>query len=77
MSKWISVKDRLPEPNTEVLVYIKYPQPVLVLDRDIRKKDDIKKLFFDGEEFAPFDYGKLSYWMPLPQKPESEGDTDG
>lgn len=72
MSEWISVTDGLPEPNTEVLVYIKYPQPVLVMDRGIWKKDDIKKLFFDGEEFAPFDYGELSHWMPLPDLPKDD-----
>lgn len=72
---WISITDELPEPNTEVLVYIKYPQPVLVMDRGIKKKDNIKKLFFDGEGFTPFDYGKLSHWMPLPEPPK-ESDVD-
>lgn len=70
MSEWISVTDGLPEPNTEVLVYIKYPQPVLVMDRGIYKNGNIKKLFFNGEGFVPFDYGELSHWMPLPEPPK-------
>lgn len=75
-AKWVSVKDRLPEPNTEVLVYIKYPQPVLSLDTGIKKKANIKKLFFDGEGFVSYDYGKLTHWMPLPEPPESEEDDE-
>ncbi len=60
--KWISVKDRLPEPNTgeTFLIFIK--------DGDIQtswyETDD--KDFFKPE----FDYSEVTYWMSLPKPPK-------
>jgi hypothetical protein len=68
---WINMKDRRPEPETWVLVYIKYYSPVFELERGIQKTNDIKKMFYDGESFY-CDFGVIDYWQPLPQKPESE-----
>lgn len=65
MSEWISVKDRLPEKNTVVLVYFVKGILQLVdtaffvsksrwIDGDLRNWDD---------EF-------ITHWMPLPAPPE-------
>ena len=68
---WINIKDRKPEPETWVLVYIKYPSPVFELERGIQKTSSVKKMFYDGESFY-CDFGTITHWMPLPTPPESE-----
>ena len=63
--QWISVKDRLPEPNTWVLVYSKQGSYMNL------KVDYITR---DGSWFNSL---LVTHWMPLPQKPESEDDNNG
>ena len=60
MSEWISVKDRLPEPCKAVLVYGKAGDMVNL------KVDYITECGMWANSFT------VTYWMPLPQKPESE-----
>ena len=72
---WISVKDRLPEPETWVMVYIEYPSPVFEVERGIQKMSSIKKMFYDGKSFY-CDFGEINYWQPLPEPPESEDDAE-
>jgi hypothetical protein len=58
--KWISVKDRLPEENKEVLFYV-FGE---IIHGKLNKQYGIINL----------DFGKIkaSYWMPLPEAPEKE-----
>ncbi len=72
---WISVKDRRPEPNTWIMVYIKYPSPVFEFETGIQKMSGIKKVFYYGEGFY-CDFGTITHWMPLPEPPESEDDAE-
>lgn len=71
---WISVKDRLPEPRTWVMVYIKYPSPVFEIERGIHKTGNIKKMFYDGFRKDKFVYGSgtITHWQPLPEPPKGE-----
>lgn len=66
MSEWISVNDRLPEIGEEVLIAFS--------DYDLM----VGELLPDGQGFAnPYErvnYKIVTHWMPLPQKPESEGE---
>lgn len=62
--KWISVKDRLPEVNQRVLVWLK-------------DDDEAYKAKYESENwFDPLPcscccwMGKVTHWMPLPEKPE-------
>jgi hypothetical protein len=66
---WINMKDRRPEPETWVLVYIEYYSPVVELERGIQKTNSIKKMFYDGESFY-CDFGVITHWMPLPTPPK-------
>ena len=68
-NEWISIKDRLPEPETWVMVYIEYPSPVLEMERGIQKMSSIKKMFYDGKSFY-CDFGNITYWQPLPEPPK-------
>ena len=68
VTEWISVKDRMPEKDTEVLVY----------RRDLRGlcncEIDFEYLCADGT-WLYCDIYEVLYWMPLPEPPESESDA--
>lgn len=65
MNDWISVKDRLPEVGEHVLVF----SPITGIKNDfiyraLEENDAAEDMFFRS--------GRVTHWMPLPQKPESE-----
>ena len=66
---WISVKDRVPEPDQDVLVY--------------NPKDGINLGEFDPDQVSEYDSGWTTFyewaptmspthWMPLPEPPKLE-----
>lgn len=61
MSEWISVKDKLPEPYTRVLVY----------DTEWGIQIDYIR---DNREFAYKGY--VTHWQPLPEPLEKENDNE-
>ena len=61
--EWISVKDRMPEKDIPVITYDKEGFMCI----DIWKVNKWAIAWFNDE---------YTHWMPLPQKPESEDDTD-
>jgi hypothetical protein len=70
MSKWISVKDRLPEPYEDVLVCMYLPF------RE-RNKQVVTLSYYLGDDegyfFEEDTDSRVTHWMPLPEPPE--GDT--
>ena len=82
IQRWISVNDRLPEPNVNVLVYA-----VGVLEEFIGAKtiaitsmSDTNRFtgygktepyWLDAWQYFLIDY-KITHWMPLPEEPEVE-----
>ena len=58
---WISVKDRLPEPKAMVLAHCTNGRMLTMgyFDKDLEYLTS----------------GRVTHWMPLPPKPESEDDT--
>jgi len=63
MNEWISVKDGLPDPRVQVLVWDKD-------DYDIAKYDDCYGGFVKFGEFLK----KVYYWMPLPDAPKDKAE---
>lgn len=65
--QWISVEDRLPEPDTEVLAYIP-------ADGYFRVKPYFAVLRYYCEDFCRKDgtTAHPAYWMPIPNPPKSE-----
>lgn len=63
---WISIKDRLPEPNIHVLVYVKefdfYFIAFLNLD---------KNKWSEGANGKDFEVFKVTHWQPLPERPKA------
>ena len=81
--EWISVKDRLPEPNEECLVAVKTKsylgKDIMVTDLGERVKygngfDWVLARECDGEFYC----GKytITHWMPLPQAPKMKGGAE-
>ena len=82
-SKWISVKDRLPEDNIvfgspgvfnhyrEFLVYNGFEVKIGYYRTPINvgDKDENFKPFWSGED-GWYDYSRVTHWQPLPEPPE-------
>lgn len=70
---WISVEDRLPEDDGDVLAIVSgYPSPNITLE-DVM----VVAAFCKGEgwyigEYPDWDNPIITYWMPLPEPPEEE-----
>ena len=64
VQRWISVKDRLPEVAGWYLVFY--------------NGSAMQVAFFKGKKW-PFDnhYHTITHWMPLPEPPKMDGESDG
>ena len=56
---WISVDERLPEPHTEVLIYLKEPNAVITGFCNLD----------DDWSYDATSYWTIAHWMPLPEPP--------
>ena len=66
-SKWISVKDRLPEPFVSVLVQMPDEQPFPTVREGFISNDGIwQSAMFRREP------GEVTHWQPMPQPPKGE-----
>ena len=79
--KWISVEERLPEPNTTVLLIAHGWEPELVYIGKLEKVESEKSwltgLVSKASEWMVygFSYFKepiVTHWMPLPEPPKEE-----
>jgi len=61
MSEWISVKDKLPKPSTEVLIFIYDILALGYMESDGEWWNDA-----DEKEHSE----SVTHWMPLPEPPE-------
>lgn len=67
--KWISVKDQLPEPNIDILVFIYIPPKNKMMAVGKYKSDNLIEYpwFCYDNDFAKDD---VTHWMPLPEEPK-------
>ena len=69
MGEWISVKNRLPKLDTEVIVATKSK-----VFSAMRKRKNRSEIIWTNAvwEYEPMEIftGKVLYWMPLPEPPE-------
>ena len=72
MNEWISVKDRLPEINVDVLVFdknisLKYVAKII---EDENSNGILCKFFIPFPYDVDFSHGNVTHWMPLPEPPK-------
>jgi len=67
VSKWISVKDELPEEGLSVLVYDDYDDRFRV--DHVRPYQEEKQRWHTA---AGPGWGYVTHWMPLPDQPEEK-----
>lgn len=60
MSEWVSVDDKLPDEDENVLAG-NYPFGIIHINRLIDKKN------------SKWLYGSITHWMPLPEPPKEDG----
>lgn len=71
MSKWISVKDRLPEDDDLVLVIASgKPHENITLDNAIELATFSMDEGWILEMLPEWEDPKVTYWMPLPEPPK-------
>lgn len=71
ISKWISVKDRLPEVQKEVLIYLPEYDSVEIAALFTIPSMNLRE-WTQNEDAYMLD--EVSYWMPLPEPPEEVRD---
>ena len=68
-SPWISVEERMPEPEREVIIVNKRKQ----IDIDFLTDDgDGGYYWWKSDEIIWCDDDKITHWMPIPELPKEE-----
>lgn len=67
-AKWVDIKDRLPEVDTEVLAYVGKYNSIQIMSLDKNNR------WWDYEANAVEEYWRITHWMPLPQPPKMKGE---
>ena len=72
MTKWISVKERLPEDNRQVLVYAWNVHYALAKYDEVRDGDnEYKRMWVTFDAWKPYyPINNVIAWMPLPEEPK-------
>lgn len=69
--QWISIEDKLPPFEENVLVKIKWEN--LISDA-IRHRTSNPEVYVDKNKFAIYDDEFVTHWMPIPQLTEEGGE---
>ena len=65
MAEWVSVADRLPEPETEVLARCRYKDAWHILACYVSKR-----WYDQWYTIVAGQWVKVTHWMPLPEPPK-------
>jgi len=65
--KWVSVEEKLPEDRQRVLTYLAELQQILL--HTYYEWDTVEASWWIGEHFFALKHGRITHWMPLPEKP--------
>ena len=68
--KWISIEDKLPEKNNEVLITDGY-SVWGGFSREYSQNEE-GWCWFDNSEEGYFNTDEITHWMPLPEPPKGE-----
>lgn len=69
-TKWISVKDRLPEYGQSILIVINgHVQPITYMFDGNDDESWYEPYYFDGTDDFIWDPQYITHWMPLPKPP--------
>lgn len=71
--EWISVADRLPTVDEEVLMYAELGSMVVGAYKHIGNMHFW--VYSDGDDFYGFVGDEITHWMPLPNRPEVNHDS--
>lgn len=72
--EWISVEERLPEPNTNVLIYVFFHNQWQIVKGWLSYCD--KKFHISNSDYPSLTDIPVTHWMPLPEPPETKGETE-
>lgn len=65
--KWISIKDRLPDDNTDVLIFTKFDDETRHDTPYVRQAKYKEKCWYDVDVNTA---SGITHWMPLPELPK-------
>ena len=77
---WISVKDRLPEPDVKTIGRIETEKVIawdgnrLVFGNFTIYRHDNSFEFYGADADGTYCFWKVTHWMPLPEPPERDGE---
>ena len=74
-SEWISVEERLPEPNTHVLIYVFFHNQWQIVKGWHSYCD--KKFHIANSDYPSLTDVPVTHWMPLPEAPKMKGGEEG
>lgn len=78
MNEWISVKDRLPEIDGNVLVIVNgKPHKNVTLESAYELAEFSPSDGWILEMWPEWETPKVTHWMPLPEPPEAEAALEG
>ena len=81
--EWISVEERLPEPNNECLVAVKIKDPFSknTIAIDIAERVKVFYLLTNRDDYewainTDWEECEITHWMPLPEAPKMKGGAE-
>ena len=72
--EWVSVDERLPEPNAHVLIYVFFHNQWQIVKGWLSFCD--KKFYIANSDYPSLTDVPVTHWMPLPEAPKMKGGAE-